>query len=105
MKRILSLLATCLLAMSVHATDVRIATFRYAGPYEVHTPVMLDTVNLNAESYKPASLLDTPLKLDLARHAVQTTDSLLPECRCQQALCLLQTDLQTLGYAKASIAV
>ena len=105
MKRILSLLAACLLAMSVHATEVKIATFRYAGPYEVHKPVMLDTVNLNAESYKPASLLDTPLKLDLARHAVQTTDSLLPECRYQQALCLLQTDVQTLGYAKASIAV
>lgn len=105
MKRILSFSAALLLSVSMLAADVKIATFRYAGPYEIHMPVMLDSVNLNAESYKPASLLDTPLKLDLARHATQTTDSVLPECRYRQALNLLQADIQTLGYAKATIAV
>ena len=75
MKRILSFSAALLLSVSMLAADVKIATFRYAGPYEIHMPVMLDSVNLNAESYKPASLLDTPLKLDLARHATHRREA------------------------------
>ena len=93
------------LSASAMAADVKISTFRYAGPYEVRTPVMLDSVNLNSEPFKVSALIDTPLKLDLARHATQTTDSLLPACTYDQALCLLQADVQVSGYAKATLAV
>ena len=96
---------TALLSASAMAADVKISTFRYAGPFEVRTPVMLDSVNLNSEPYKASALIDTPLKLDLARHAAQSTDSLLPACPYDQALCLLQADIQVPGYAKASLAV
>ena len=96
---------TAWLSASALAADVKISTFRYAGPYEVRTPVMLDSVNLNSEPFKASALIDTPLKLDLARHATQTTDSLLPACTYDQALCLLQADVQVSGYAKATLAV
>ena len=38
MKRILAFTMTAWLAASALAADVKISTFRYAGPYEVRTP-------------------------------------------------------------------
>lgn len=105
MKRRLFLSLTVMLASMVWADDITVTSFRFAGPYEIHMPVMLDSVNLNTEAYKASSLIDTPLKLDLARHATQSTDSLLPVCPYQQALCLLQADVQVPGYAKATMKV
>ncbi|MBQ9654961.1 MAG: S9 family peptidase [Prevotella sp.] len=105
MKRTVFLLLTSVLVGAAWASDITVATFRFAGPYEVCTPVLLDSVNLNAEAYQSSKLIDTPLKLDLARHASQTTDSLLPACPFAQALCLLQADVQVLGYAKATVKV
>ena len=89
MKRRLFLSLIAMLACMVWADDITVTSFRFAGPYEIHMPVMLDSVNLNSEPYKASALIDTPLKLDLARHATQSTDSLLPACPYQQALCLL----------------
>ncbi|MCR5132236.1 MAG: prolyl oligopeptidase family serine peptidase [Prevotella sp.] len=94
-----------MLALVAWADDIVVTTFRVAGPYEVRQPVLLDSVNLNAETYKASALIDTPLKLDLARHATEITDSLLPACPYEQALCLLQTDVQVLGYAKAKFEI
>ena len=105
MNRNLLLFLAAVLTTPVLAGDIKITNFRYAGPYQVQEPVMLDSVNLSSESYKATTLIDTPLKLTLARQTTQRTDSLLPETDFPHAIGLLQADIQTLTYAKATISV
>ena len=56
-----------LIAASAVAKDIKIERFRYAGPYEMRAPLMLDSVSLDSQPFKVENLLETPLKLEGGR--------------------------------------
>ena len=51
-------------SLTANAEDIEVTKFKYVGPYNVATPWMVDSVNVKAEKYNAAQLLDSPLSLD-----------------------------------------
>lgn len=47
-------------SLTASAEDIEVTKFKYVGPYNVATPWMLDSVNVKAEKYSAAQLLDSP---------------------------------------------
>lgn len=56
--------ASLLIAMGLHAEDINVKSFVYSGPYEVRTPVMLDSVDVNKKAYNIKQLMDAAINLD-----------------------------------------
>lgn len=67
MKRLNTLLCAMCAAAAVSAEDIDVNKFNYAGPYKVHAPYMIDSVDVKAAKYDTATLLDSPLKLSAAK--------------------------------------
>nr|WP_306302346.1 hypothetical protein [Hoylesella shahii] len=70
MKRLKSSLLFAALTMGCSigmANDVDVKTFRYAGPFELSQPVLVDSVDAQQKAFSAESLLNTPLNLDLAQ--------------------------------------
>lgn len=72
------LAASGLISASAAADVIPVKSFRYAGPFELKTPFMVDSVNVKSERFEPASLLKTPLALDAANNGTEFTGSMLP---------------------------
>ncbi len=51
-------------SLTANAEDIEVTKFKYVGPYSVAAPWMVDSVNVKAEKYSAAQLLDSPLSLD-----------------------------------------
>ncbi len=103
MKR-LTILALLLAATtSVPANDtIQINSFRYAGPFEVTVPHLVDSLNIDGKKFQMKSFLDVPLSLDAVNDACVV--STVPECD-KDALHLLGFNIENRIYAKASIKV
>ena len=63
-KQILITSALCL-GLMASAETIDVKSFRYAGPYAVQKPYMIDNVDVNSKEFSMKSMLDTPLSLDV----------------------------------------
>lgn len=52
-------------------------TVRHAGPFEIKSPIVLDSINISQEKYSASNLINTPLSLGAADHNPQQTLSSL----------------------------
>ena len=93
-----------LIAASAVAKDIKIERFRYAGPYEMRAPLMLDSVSLDSQPFKVENLLETPLKLGLVKSAKVVADSVFSHSGTP-SLHLLGFQVQNSAFAKAKISV
>ncbi|MCM1312577.1 MAG: prolyl oligopeptidase family serine peptidase [Bacteroides sp.] len=93
------------MAAAVHADTVDVVTYRYAGPYAVQSPLMVDSVDVNSRSFDAATLLDTPLSLSLVEQGQQMDSKALPGCDSGYALHLLGFSMKNDAYTTASIHV
>lgn len=104
MKKSIFALILTLFSASAMAKDIKIERFRYAGPYAVRAPFMLDSVSLDSKKFKTENLLETPLKLGLVKSAKVVADSVFSRS-ATPALHLLGFQVQNSAYAKAKISV
>ena len=106
MKKTILTLSVALLAMEmVLAADIHVKSFKYAGPFALQRPLMVDSVNLSDKKFTPESLLDTPINLDLAASGTPFSDTVAPGGKNRYDLNLLGFTLSNTEYAKASIII
>ncbi len=60
----LTLSAALCASMTANAENVEVRKFKYVGPYSIATPWMVDSVDVKAQKYDAARLLDSPLVPD-----------------------------------------
>ncbi|MBR6445400.1 MAG: S9 family peptidase [Prevotella sp.] len=104
MKKSIFAVILALISASAMAKDIKIERFRYAGPYEMRAPLMLDSVSLDSKQFKTESLLETPLKLDLVKSAKVVEDTVFSHS-ATPSLHLLGFQVQNSAFAKTKISV
>ncbi|MBR6016534.1 MAG: S9 family peptidase, partial [Prevotella sp.] len=104
MKKSFFAVILALISASAMAKDIKIERFRYAGPYEMRAPLMLDSVSLDSKQFKTESLLETPLKLDLVKSAKVVEDTVFSHS-ATPSLHLLGFQVQNSAFAKTKISV
>ena len=59
MKKLLSILAcAAVFCLAAQSEEITVSSFRYAGPYPVMKPFMVDTVDVNSKPFDIKKLLD-----------------------------------------------
>lgn len=74
--------------------------FRYAGPYVVQTPFVIDTLDVSGKPYKAESVLDTKMSFDVLRSADYVSSVPSAEGLNQH---LLGFSLQCTGFVEAEL--
>ena len=110
MKKILFLMTLTACASFVQAEDIKVNTLKYAGPYPMQQPFMVDETDVNAKKYSAETLIDTPLPLTdvfVSEHAdIKGNDGIsLPKSDADHALHLMGFTLQNNRYGKAKLTV
>ena len=105
MKKILLSAVYLTWAIMTFAADIPVREFRYAGPFPVKTPFIVDSVNVNSKAFDFASLLDKPLSSDMLKASGYYNSGNLPVSPDADAIHLLEFDFQNSGYTTATIKV
>lgn len=98
------LLAAASLSLSASAEKLDVTSFKYAGPYSLMQPVMVDSLDVNSKKFDKASLLNTPISLSLAEQGEKFDSSVLPQSD-GDALHLLNFRVDNDRYVSATIKV
>lgn len=75
MKRNILLLAAICSCCNLLAEEVIVKQFRYAGPYEVKTPFLNDSLDVNSKKFTEKELLKTAVPFDNVRQSAQMLDA------------------------------
>lgn len=92
-------------ALMAGAESIDITGVRYAGPYVVHEPVRMDSVDVNAKPFLPETLLELPLSMESVLQADMISGSVLPGCEADHALHLISFTLENSAYATATLNI
>ena len=87
------------------AENIDVKSFRYAGPYPVQQPYLVDSVDVNSKAFAMKNLLDTPLALEQLQQGSPFNGNILPNTPNGYALHLLGFTLQNKVYTKATLKV
>ena len=78
-QKLLAMLCLGTVALTAAAqTKIDIKEYRYAGPFKVQQPVMMDSIDLSARKFGTDNLLDFPLNLDAVETGRVMHDAVLP---------------------------
>ena len=102
-KSILCVGALCM-GLWASAENIEVKSFRYAGPYAVQQPFMIDSVDVNSKAFAMKKFLDTPLSFEPLKEATSFSGDVLPATE-GHALHLLEFTLQNTAYAKAKLNI
>ena len=102
-KSILCVGALCM-GLWASAENIEVKSFRYAGPYAVQQPYMIDSVDVNSKAFAMKKFLDTPLSFESLKEATSFSGDVLPATE-GHALHLLEFTLQNTSYAKAKLNI
>ena len=105
MKKIILTIVCAACGIAALAANIPVREFRYAGPFPVKAPFMVDSVNVNSKKFEYASLLDKPLSADVLKDSGIYTAEDLPLSAATDAIHLIEFDFQNSGYATATIKV
>ena len=110
MKRILLMMALAGVGVLANAEDIKITTVKYAGPYALQQPFMVDETDVNNKKYSAETLIDAPLPLTdvfaSAKADLKGNDGLtIPKSGVDHALHLLGFTMQNNRYGKAKITI
>ena len=103
-KQILLAGALCMSVMAASAETIEVKSFRYAGPYAVQKPFMVDSVDVHSKAFSLKSMLDTPLSSEVLKQAELTSADALPAFS-GDALHVLGFHVQNTAYTKAQLKV
>ena len=70
---ILSALCTC---CNLFAEEITVKYLRYAGPYEIKGPFIVDSLDVNSKKFTDAELLKTAIPFNNVRESNLTLDGL-----------------------------
>ena len=95
--------ALCL-SLGTSAENIEVKSFRYAGPYAVQQPYMVDSVDVNSKAFSLKTMLDTPLSLEVLDGASLLSADALPALT-GNALHVLGFHVQNTAYTQAQLKV
>lgn len=102
MRKVILLALGLLLTATAGAKEREVKTFRYAGPFAVQRPVMVDQKDVNGKAFDAASLLDVPVSLQLA-DAGRTVTTVPTGSGSRAELHLLGFRIEASGDTKVSV--
>ena len=109
MKKILFMATLACAWLNAQAEDIKVMTVKYAGPYAVQQPFMVDETDVNAKKFSAESLIDTPLPLtdvfQVGKDLSGAEGIMVPNSDADNALHLLGFTLQNNRYGKAKLSV
>ena len=110
MKKLLFIMALTGMTSLVHADDIKITTVKYAGPYAMQQPFMVDETDVNSKKYSAESLIDTPLPLGDVFNSTHSDlrgneGITIPKSNADYALHLIGFTMQNNRYGKAKVTV
>ena len=105
MKKQILLAGALCATMLASAENIDVTSFRYAGPYVVQQPFMVDSVDVHSKAFAMKNLLDTPLSLDLLEQGTAFNGEVLPNVADGHALHLVGFALQAHAYTEAKLDV
>lgn len=105
MKRQILLAGAICAALLASAENIDVKSFRYAGPYAIQQPYLVDSVDVNSKKFAMKNLLDTPLSFDNLSKAAFIGSDALPKSSQGYALHLAGFSLQAKTYTKATLKV
>ena len=110
MKKILFILALLVCALYIKAEDIKVNTLKYAGPYSMQQPFIVDETDVNAKKYSAETLIDTPLPLEdvfASGHSeIKGNDGItIPKSDAEHALHMMGFTFQNNRYGKAKLSV
>ncbi|WP_300811572.1 prolyl oligopeptidase family serine peptidase [uncultured Duncaniella sp.] len=103
-KKIIPLLAALGIGCGANADTMSVTDMKYAGPYMVKAPLMIDSVDVNNKAFNTSSLLSTPLSLDLLKEGSQFNGPII-ERADGTALHLLGFTVDNDRYVKGTLNV
>ena len=103
-KQILLVGALCT-SLLASAENIDVKSFRYAGPYPVQQPYLVDSVDVNSKAFAMKNLLDTPLAFEQLEQGAAFNGETLPNSSQGYALHLLGFTLQSKAYTQATLKV
>ena len=101
MKKQILLAGALCASMLASAENIDVKSFRYVGPYQVHQPYLVDSVDVNSKAFAMKNLLDTPLALEQLGQGTSFQGETLPNVNEGYALHLLGFTLQSCAYTEA----
>lgn len=92
--------------ISASAEKVDVKTFKYAGPFEVKKPILMDSIDVNKKAFDMKQMMDagTPLQSLLAG-ATTFDGAFAPVSKSSDALHTLSFSISNSSYSKAKINV
>lgn len=106
MKKLILFIFAAASIIAADAQEVKIKSFRHAGPFGLQSPVLIDSTNYSSQKYDTLSLLNANINLDIAKEATNTVDSILPVNNgTSPALNLLYASFSNPSFTKAKINV
>ena len=101
------IVAASVMGMSAvaQAEDVKVDTLRYAGPYTIRKPLMIDSTDVESNSFDSKKLLDSPLRLDLVEEDGVLTDGVISSENDEYALHLLGFSVTNKERTKVKLTV
>lgn len=103
MTRLFALLCALMSLTTVCAGKIEVRNFKYAGPYELSTPVLVDSVDVNKKSFEAKYLIDATVRLD--GEGVPFSGPFAPKSDKGVALHTLSFEMSNHVFAKAKIFV
>ena len=97
--------AVLLASTNVKAEDIPVRECRYAGPFKLERPVMMDSVNLKGKNFSEDDWVQTPLNLSLVDKGKNVSEGELPGCSDGAALHLLGFQMENSSFTEAEIQV
>ena len=99
------LFAAIMAAQCTFAGVIPVKNFKYSGPLAVKKPVMVDSVDICKQKFSVATLLDIPVSLSKAAQGSLFSGDVAPAAADDYAIHLLQFQLTSDGYTKATVKV
>ena len=104
-KNLLAIAAFFGMPVMTSAEDVNVDTLRYAGPYVLRQPLMIDSTDVKSNKFDAKKLLDAPLRLDLVEEGSVLTNGVVASDEKQSALHLLGFSISNKERAEVKISV
>lgn len=101
--RHISALCLSFLAITASGEQIEIPSVKYNGPFQITSPVMIDSVDVNSKKFDPSTLLLTPLSLSPAEGINRNGKIILSSD--VNALHLLTFSIDNERYVTATIKV
>ncbi|MDE6459582.1 MAG: WD40 repeat domain-containing protein, partial [Paramuribaculum sp.] len=99
MKKLVAAVLTAVSVGAMASDTINVEIFRYAGPFPIGSPVVIDSLDVNSRKFDIKSVLDMPMNIEAALKSGKQVGSVLPSGGELPAVNVISFDVTNRGYA------